>query len=79
MRQVASIEVGQYQGKAGFPLYYDDDNKEHFLFNVNIASDLAIKLLAVVAMLKQSPGFKDAISVGEHIDVKIKGGKDELQ
>ena len=79
MRKVTSIEVGQHNGMAGFTLYFDDENKEHYLFHPKIAQDLATKLLVVVSAINRAQPFHDDVSVSDFCQVQIKGNKDELQ
>jgi len=50
-RHVTRIDVGSYDDKAGFTLHFGEE-KEHFLFALDIAEDLATKLIKVAKDLR---------------------------
>lgn len=67
-RYTRAIDVGVYEDKVGFTLYYGEDTKEHFLFSRDVARDLALKLLRVIdrtpTPLPRRPGDDIGISDG---------------
>jgi len=81
MRKTQKIEVGTYQDKVGFTMYFETGEKEHFLFSLDVASALANGLLKVIEDLKyidsqfKSPG--DCIRISDYSDVKIMPPKEE--
>jgi len=86
-RHVTRIDVGSYDDKAGFTLHFGEE-KEHFLFALDIAEDLATKLIKVAKDLRYAkkvlgevkanlgvPG--DVSSVGEDVTVRLTQPKEE--
>jgi len=51
-RRTRRIEVGTFENKVGFTMYFDQGEKEHFLFSVEVADSLATKLLHVISEVK---------------------------
>ena len=74
-RYTRCIEVGVFQGKVGFTLHFDDDQREHFLFDRVTARQLAANLFVI---LEQSsppdPPQALGISVAEDIVTKERLG-----
>lgn len=74
-RQIQKLEVGMLDGKAGFTMTDTDGQKEHFLFSVGIAEELANGLLGVCHQLRYVerqlgvPG--DAIGVRDVSNVRL--------
>lgn len=75
MRQVIRIDVGSHEDKAGFTLHFADGEKEHFLFAIDIAEDLANKMLQTVKDLRyvkevlRNPG--DNVGIGENVSMRL--------
>ena len=81
MKRTTKIEVGMYEGKAGFTLYLDTGEREHYLFSPDIAESLAKGLLKTVEEIRylhrvlRVPG--DSISVSDSAQVRITTPKEE--
>lgn len=76
MRQAARIDVGMLEGRAGFTIEYTDGERAHFLFGLDVAKDLAEKLLHVVRDLeylqRQTAGLpSDPIGIREGIALSL--------
>lgn len=81
MRKAIEVLVGMYDGKAGFTLVYDNGEREHFLFRVELAEQLAVNIQHVCHQLRYlerqmsgAPG--DQIGVSEFVNVKLSEGGD---
>ena len=75
MRHTRRIEVGTYENKIGFTLYFDNDEKEHFLFAPAIAEALARKLLGVVEEVAQFERmFEEKRPPGDGVSASDVGG-----
>jgi hypothetical protein len=48
MKKTVHMEVGSYQDKVGYTAYFDDGSKEHHLFSIEVAMQLAEKLMQAV-------------------------------
>ena len=81
MRRTTKIEVGHHQDKVGFTMYFDDQEKEHFLFSLDIAESLANGLLKEIRDMRyldwqmKTPG--DDISVGDHAEIRLSPPQEE--
>ena len=75
MRYTRRIEVGTYEDKIGFTLYFDNDTKEHFLFSPVVAEALAKKLLGVVEEVAQFERmFEEKKPTGDGVSASDVGG-----
>ena len=54
-RYTRRIEVGTFEEKIGFTLHFDE-GCEHFLFQRDLACDLALKLLRVAELTRAGAG-----------------------
>lgn len=81
MRKVIGIQVGTHEDKVGFTQEYDDGEKQHFLFNPDVATDLGEGLIRMAKNLKyleknlNIPG--DNISVSDYSRVEIQPPEEE--
>jgi len=48
LRHVKHIDVGMYQHQVGYTMYFSSGEKEHFLFDEDVAETLAKSLLSSV-------------------------------
>ena len=78
MKHVKHIEIGAHEGMAGFTLQFDDDSREHYLFECGVAEALGRKLIDVAQFLKQTEPFQDTIGVSDYARVAIRSSKDVL-
>jgi hypothetical protein len=76
MRTVTHIDVGTHEDKVGYTLHYADGEKEHFLFALPIAEDLAKKLAKVCSDMRYIEQAMDGvpksrIGVSENITMRM--------
>ena len=74
MRYAMKIDVGTHEQRVGFTIYYQDGDKEHFLFGKDVAKSLAESLLKVIADIEyierqMPPG--DGIGLSEGIGMRL--------
>lgn len=82
MRTVTHIDVGTHQDKVGYTLHYAEGEKEHFLFSLPIAEDLAAKLAKVCSDMRyietQMQGVpKSSIGMVENVTMRMSPPNDE--
>ena len=81
-RHVTGIDVGAHEKYAGFTLHFGEE-KEHFLFAVEIAEDLATKLIKVVKDIRyvqkalDVPG--DRLGVSDEVTMRLVTPKEEKE
>jgi len=78
-RKVAKIEVGAHAGLVAYTAIYDDGSKEHHLYSVEIALQLAELLTGMAEKITSmnrmsSNGLGDHINVGESVKLALIGG-----
>ena len=89
MRHTTKIDVGSHEDKVGFTLHFADETKEHFLFAVDIAEDVANKMLQAVKDMRyvqealRVPG--DRVGISDEVTMRltnpeeVKGNGEETQ
>jgi len=81
-RHVTKIDVGAHDKYAGFTLHFGEE-KEHFLFALDIAEDLSEKLRKVVRDIRyvqealRVPG--DRLGVSDEITMRLVNPKEEKE
>ena len=79
MRHVKHIDVGMYQHQVGYTMYFSSGEKEHFLFDEDVAETLAKSLLSSVEQLRYLknviPG--DSVKVEDSVQVRITEPKED--
>ena len=76
MRTVTHIDVGTHEDKVGYTLHYAEGEKEHFLFALPIAEELAKKLAKVCSDMRyieqQTAGLpKSSIGMVENVTMRM--------
>lgn len=81
-RYTQRIDVGVYEDKVGYTAFLEDGTPEHHLFSAEVAEQLALKLLSLVAeqrqyIRRQMP--HDRVGVRDGVQVRITPPREEQE